>query len=365
MNHKAEGAVAPVTTPGSAPGAPPGARVASLQVISYGPDKVEERVVESAHQIRDLLGKARVTWVNVDGPADQAVLAGLGAVFELHPLALEDVVNPRQRSKVEDYGKYLFIVTRMPVAAERLATEQLSLFFGSNFVLTFQESPGGDCLDAVRNRILRGIGTVRGAGPDHLAYELVDQVTDSYFPVLESLEKRLNILEEKILKGRNDADPMSIHEIKRDLLAVRHTLRPLREAVTFLMREGSALISQETRVYLRDCADHVLRMLDQIETDTVLCSDLMNVHLTSVNNRISEVMKVLTIITTLFIPPAFIASLYGMNFNPEKSPYNMPELNWFFGYPFALGLMALLVGGLLFFLHHKGWLADLFKSRRR
>lgn len=370
MNRKADDGTVPMAAPVTVSSAPAAGTTSpdlasGVHVIAYGPEKLEEPVLASVEELGSLAGKFPVVWVNIDGPPDATLINCIGKIFDLHPLALEDVINARQRSKVEDYGKYLFAVTRMPVVGDRFDTEQLSLFFGSNFVVTFQECPGGDCFEAVRQRLRKGLGNVRRGGPDHLAYELIDHVVDSYFPLLESMEKRLDRLEEQILRYSDATTPVSIHEIKRDLLTVRHTLRPLRESVTFLMREGSPLVSKETCVYLRDCSDHVVRMLEQIETDAILCSDLMNVHLTSVNNRMSEVMKVLTIITTLFIPPTLIAGIYGMNFNPDKSPWNMPELNWFFGYPFSLVLMGLVVGGLLFFLHHKGWLADLFRRRSR
>jgi len=344
-------------SPGSPPGSSLIAQQTVIQVLSYGPKEIREQVITDPAEAQAFLGKQPVTWVNVDGPVSAELLSKFGEIFELHPLALEDVASGHQRAKVEEYGKHHFMVTRMVALGKELETEQLSLFFGDNFVLTFQECAGGDCLDSVRERIRRGMGKIREEKPDHLAYCLVDAVIDGYFPVLEELGERLETLEDDILARHDSRTPSRIHELKRNILTLRRSIWPLREAVNSLCRDAMPLVSKETRIYLRDCYDHAVRLIDLIEMYRELCADLRDLHLTAVSNRMNEVMKVLTIITTLFIPPTFIAGLYGMNFR------HMPELDWSWGYPFALGIMGLLVAGLVYFLNWKGWLGDLFQRR--
>lgn len=346
-------------SPGDSPSGSARTTDTVIQFIAYGPEAIVQQELKSLDELPALLGKHPVVWVNVDGPVSAETLSRFGEIFHLHPLALEDVVNAGQRAKVEDYGDNQFFVARMAVAGSRVATEQLSMFLGKDFVLTFQERAGGDCLDNVRARIRKGVGNIRKQGPDHLAYAVIDGVVDGYFPLIEALEGRLEALEEKILEENERQTIRQIREVKRELLMLRHTLRPFRDAVNFMWRDASPLVGQEARVYLRDCADHLMRMLDQIETDRELCADAMNEYLTTASNRMNEVMKVLTMITSLFIPPALIAGIYGMNFK------NMPELDWPLGYPLAMGLMLLLVGGLIGFLHWKGWLRDIFKRPSR
>jgi len=273
------------------------------------------------------------------------------------------LINTRQRSKVDNYGQHHYMVTRIISLARKLDTEQVSLFFGANFVITFQEKPGGDCFHPIRERIRASAGKIRQEKADHLAYALIDAVIDGYFPVLEQIGERLETLEDEILEKADNLTPHKIHAIKRDVLALRRTIWPLRDAVNSLYRDASELVSADTKMYIRDCYDHAIRIIEMVEMYRELCSDLMQLHLSKVSNKMNEVMKVLAIITSLFIPPTFIASIYGMNFNPDKSPLNMPELNWFFGYPVALAVMAVLVLTLVFFLYWKGWLKGLFNRK--
>jgi magnesium transporter len=242
---------------------------------------------------------------------------------------------------------------------DRLETEQLSIFLGNDFVLTFQDSLPGDCLDAVRNRIRTGLGRLRHAGPDHLAYALLDAVVDGNFPVLEHYGEMLDGMEDIVLDRPTQQVLSQIHSIKRDLLTLRRACWPLRDALHTLLREPIAMISEETRVYLRDCYDHALRIIELIETYRELCADLVDLYLSSVNNRMSEVMKVLTVFSTVFIPLTFIAGIYGMNFHPEDSPLNMPELTWYWGYPAVLLLMAVVASAILFYIWRMGWMAPL------
>lgn len=346
------------------PGAPPGtlthdphAEKTKIDVIAYGPDKFLEQELDDLSVIPNFLKDYSVTWINVDGLSAIDKIQQIAHMFNLHPLAVEDVVNCQQRPKVEIYGKNQFIVTRMITLNAHLAIEQLSLFLGENYVISFQEIPG-DCLDPLRERLRKGYGHIRSQGTDQLAYGILDAVVDGYFPVLETYGERLEVLEDEILSNPSRHTINLMHDLKRNLLLIRRAVWPMRETVNELIRDDSPLIKNETRVYLRDTYDHVVRVMDFIETYRELCSDLMDVYLSSVSNRTNEVMKVLTIIATIFIPPTFIAGVYGMNFHTEVSPWNMPELSWYFGYPLSLLLMGGVTLGMLYYLYKRGWLGQ-------
>ena len=346
------------TSPGAMPGTvavDPEAARPVVRVISYGPDHLEEKEVEDLDSLAKLVGQSPVTWVDVQGLGDADTITRLGEIFQLHPLALEDVVNTHQRPKVEDYGQYLFIVIRMMAVGERLDTEQVSLFLGPNFVLTFQERPG-DCLDPVRTRLRQLKGRIRNAGADYLAYALLDAVVDAYFPALEQYGEWLDSLDEEISAKPAPGVVVRVHQMRNDLLMLRRAIWPFRDDIGELVREPNPLVSEETRVFLRDCYDHTVQIIDLVETSREMCSDLREYYLSTVNNRMSETMKVLTIMATIFIPLSFIAGLYGMNFDPNASAWNMPELRWPFGYLLALGLMAGVAGSQLLYFWRRGWL---------
>ena len=323
-----------------------------IRVMAYGPDGYVEEQTE-VDGLSSFLDAWPVAWVNVDGLGDEVVLRGLGEAFSLHRLALEDVVNLGQRSKVEAYDEDLFIVARTPSDWTRPA-EQLTLVLGSNYVLSFQET-AGDSFDGVRERIRHGRGKIRKMGPDYLTYALIDAVIDSYFPILEEISGRLEALEEEVLDSPDQRTVAQVYEVKRRLLELKRTIWPQREALNSLIRDAGSQIGAETALYFRDSYDHAIRIAEMVESQRDLCSDLMSTYLSVVSNRMNEVMKVLSIIGTVFIPLGFIAGLYGMNFDPEISPYNMPELGWYFGYPFALTLMGATTIGLLIYFWRKGW----------
>ncbi len=343
-------------------GAPPGTMVQDpdaappvIRVIAYNSDKVLERQVAAPQELRELLGKWPVVWVNVDGLGSVQTIQELGGLFHLHRLVLEDLVNVPQRPKVERYEDCLFLVARMMSAGERLDSEQISIYLGSGFVLTFQERVG-DCLDPVRQRIREGAGRIRSQGADYLAYALLDAVIDHYFPVLEDLGERLEAMEDEVLRHPSPEVISRIHAAKRDLLALRRVVWPQREALHWLLRESVPVLTDDTRLHLRDCYDHVAHVMDMVETFRELASGLVDAYQSSLSNRMNEVMKVLTIIATIFIPLSFLAGLYGMNFSAESSPWNMPELRFYFGYPLALAMMAVVVGIMLLYFRRKGWI---------
>lgn len=349
----------------TAPGAPPGAisvdptaPPAVIRVIAYGPDQLHEETIKEPEGIVDFLGQWPVTWVDVTGLGDAGIIQKLGELFNIHPLALADVVHVHQRAKVEEYDHQIFIVSRMITLKDgHLDSEQLSLFLGKNFVVTFQER-SGDCLDPVRERIRKGTGRIRGCGADYLTYAVLDAVIDHYFPVLEAYGEQLESLEDRVIL-RPDSELISqVHEIKRQLLAIRRAIWPKREAMNALMRGETPLVTDETRIYLRDCYDHTIQIIDLLENYREIASGLTDLYLSSLSNRMNEVMKVLAIFATIFIPLTFVAGIYGMNFDTERSPWNIPELKWYLGYPFALGLMAIIAVVMLFYFRKKGWIGS-------
>ncbi|HUR28969.1 MAG TPA: magnesium/cobalt transporter CorA [Planctomycetota bacterium] len=306
--------------------------------------------------MRGLLKPDRVLWLDVAGLGDTQTIEALGEIFGLHRLALEDVLSGHQRPKVEHYGAVLFIVVRMPEQGEHLDTDQLSLFLGENFLVSFQTRPG-DCFDPVREHLRSATGRLSTHGADYLAYRLLDLTVDSFFPLLESLGERIEQLEDEVLlKPTNDAIPR-IHEVKRELLTLRRATWPQREAINSLLRETNPLIKDETRVYLNDCYDHTVQLMDLLETYRELSSSLLEVWLSSVSNRMNEVMKVLTIISTIFMPLTFIVGVYGMNFT------HMPEIDTWWGYPAVLLLMAVIAVSMLIGFKRKGWFKGLDARR--
>jgi magnesium transporter len=349
-----------VLKPGTAPGtliADPSAPKPRIKVMAYDRDTITERNIEDVRDIEALLPKYRVVWVNVVGLGDAGVIEELGRIFKLHRLALEDVVNIDQRPKVEHYGDYMFIVVRMPAVEERLSTEQFSMFLGPNFVVTFDERPG-DCLDPVRDRIRHKRGKVRDSGPDYLAYGILDAVIDAYFPVIEHYGESLEELEDASVHCTQIDTPGRLLRVRHDLVMFRRAVWPLRDTLSSLYRDETDLIADDTRVYIRDCYDHAVQLLDVIETYREVTSGLMELYMSGVSNRMNEVMKVLTMMATLFIPLTFIAGIYGMNFHSERSPWNMPELDWYYGYPACLGAMLVTAAVLIYYFYRKGWLTS-------
>jgi magnesium transporter len=342
---------------GTAPGtliSHPDAGPPVIRVTGYGTDSFEEVDAASPAVLATLRDRWPVLWVDVVGVGDADSIEAIGDVFQLHRLALEDVMNVHQRPKVEEYADYLFGVTRIASLGARVDTEQVSLFMGDGWVLTFQERPG-DCWDLVRERLRSGRGRIRTHGADYLFYSLVDAVIDHFYPILEEFGERMELLEEEVIEKPRKELVGIIHAARRDLIALRHMMWPMRDAVGQLYRDPSQLVKDETRIYLRDSYDHTIQVIDLLENYREMASALMEVYLSSVNQRMNEVMKVLTIIATIFIPLTFIAGVYGMNFDPDASPWNMPELEWYWGYPVVMGIMLSIALGLLGFFKWKEW----------
>ncbi|MFW6164349.1 MAG: magnesium/cobalt transporter CorA [Planctomycetota bacterium] len=348
-----------VKRPGLAPGtlvAPPDAvRAEGLEVLHYTADKIEAVEAGTIEDVRQFRQQPGVTWVNVNGLGNVRLLEDLGQFLDLHPLALEDTLHVDQRPKVDDYEDHLYIVLRMLHFEEGLETEQISVFLGDGWVVTVQERPG-DPLNPVRDRLRGGVGQLRSRDASYLMYAIVDAIIDHYFPFLEQLGEHIDALEDEVLCNPTRETLGEVQDIKGQLISVRRAIWPVRDAVNTLVRDDSPLVHETTALYLRDCYDHTIRVLDIVETDRELAAGLMDIYLSSLSNKMNEVMKVLTIIATIFIPLTFIAGVYGMNFDPEVSSLNMPELKWRYGYVAVWAVMIALAIVMLLLFRRVGWL---------
>jgi len=327
-------------------------------LIDYNEAERTRLILDTPEDCIPYLDTESVSWVDVLGLGSEEVLKRLGKVFKLHPLVLEDIVNVPQRPKVEDYENQLVIITHMVLLKENSGgfwNEQVSFVLGRHYLLTVQEEPSRDCFQPVRERIRFSKGTIRKQNADYLVYTLIDSIIDGFFPVLEAYGEQIEELEDEVVVNPTRNTIKKIYQIRRELLALRRAIWPQRDAINTLIRDGSDLISPEVRVYLRDCYDHAVQVMDMVETYRELTSGLMDIYLSSVGNKMNEIMKLLTVISTIFIPLTFIAGVYGMNFNTEKSPLNMPELNWYWGYPLCLAVMLAIAIGLVFFFWRRGW----------
>ena len=346
-------------TPGTAPGtllpldsAPHQALRISL--IEYDDTSFEELPEISVAACRAYLATPTITWIHVQGMAEPEMLRDLGEQVSLHKLALEDVLHTGQRPKAENYDNQLFVVLSLPtVRDDHILTEQVSLFVGADYLVSFHAG-ATDPFDPVRKRLRNHTGRLRSLGTDALMHSLMDVVIDQGFPVLEDFGERIEALEEELLQNPGKHTLSAIHQLKRDLLLLRRMLWPQREVINNLLRDGHHLIHEETRLYLRDCYDHAIQIMDLMETYRDMSAGMLDVYLSSTSNRLNEVMRVLTVIATLFIPPTFIVGLYGMNFD-RSNPWNMPELGWRYGYAFTWLIILAMIGGLLIFFKRKKW----------
>ena len=329
-----------------------------ISILDYDEAHFEEKEAASVEDCFPFKDKPTVTWVNFDGIHQPELIERIGREFGLHPLILEDIVHTTQRPKLEDHGKYLYMVLKMlsrGEGQEDVDAEQISLVLGPTFVLSFQEKPG-DVFGPLRERIRTAKGRVRSAGADYLAYSLLDAVVDNYFQILEGVSDRIESLEDVVVSRPEPAVLGTIHHMKKEMIFLRKSLWPLREAISALSRGESQLVEPATQVYLRDVYDHTIQIIEVLEAYRDVISGMVDTYLSSVSNRMNEVMKVLTIIATIFIPMTFIAGIYGMNFDAEASPLNMPELKWQWGYPAAWVVMLGVAAAMLFYFRRKKWI---------
>jgi magnesium transporter len=324
-----------------------------LRLIDYDGAQLTERELERLDDSVPLRDQPTVTWINVDGLHDTTVIAQVGELFGIHPLILEDILNTGQRSKMEDFGDYVYVVIRMlswDEAVKEIRSEQLSVLVGPHWVISFQERPG-DVFEPLRERIRGHRGRVRDMGPAYLGFALLDAVVDHYFGILERIGEELEPLEERVLADPDAASIQTLHKWKREMVVLRRAVWPLREVAAGLARDDIPLVPERTVPFLRDLHDHTLQVADTVDGIREMLSSLLDLHLTMVSNRMNEVMKVLTIIATIFIPLTFVAGIYGMNFE------SMPELGWSWAYPYGFwSIMITVGGGLIWFFRRKKWL---------
>jgi magnesium transporter len=324
----------------------------SITVTDYDEGRLQEEEIETVEECFPFKDKPTVTWINVDGIHQVEILELLGECFGLHPLVLEDILNTDQRPKLEDFGDYIFVVLKTfsyNDQSDEVEPEQISLILGPSLVMSFQEREG-DVFNPIRERVRTGKGRIRRMGADYLAYSLLDSIVDNYFTVLEQVGEKIEFLEEELVTNPTPETLQTIHNLKREMIFLRKSVWPLREVIGALERGESSLIEESTGVYLRDVYDHTIQVIDTIETFRDMISGMLDIYLSSVSNRMNEVMKVLTIIATIFIPLTLVAGIYGMNFQ------YMPELGWRWGYP-VVWLAMLVIGALmLVYFRRKKWL---------
>jgi len=323
-----------------------------ITIIDYDAAQFQEKAATTSEECFPFKETPTVTWINIDGLHRLDLIEALGTHFGLHPLVMEDIVNTDQRPKIEDFVTYLFLVLKRLSYDPReheVVAEQISLVLGSNFLLSFQEAPGDD-FEPIRERIRGSKGRVRQMGVDYLAYTLIDAVIDNYFLLLEQIGDRIEAVEDVLVANPRPETLQTLHTLKREMIVLRKSIWPLREVINRLERWETPLIQKATTIYLRDVYDHTIQVIDAVETYRDMLSGMLDIYLSSVSNRMNEVMKVLTIISTIFIPLTFIAGIYGMNFN-------MPELQWPWIYPYAFYVVLLAIGVLMItYFRKKKWL---------
>ena len=323
-----------------------------ISIIDYDEAHFQEKEVKKVEECFPFKNKPTVTWINIDSIQDVPIIEQIGKHFDMHPLIIEDITNTTQRPKYEDFGSYIFVVLKMlyydPMNDGQEA-EQISLIIGSNFVISFQEKEG-DIFDPVRDRIRNAKGRIRNMGADYLAYALIDAIVDNYFIILEKIGERIENMEEELVLNPTPEILQSIHELKREMILLRKSVWPLREVISGLQRGESPLIEKSTGIFLRDVYDHTIQVIDTVETLRDMASGMLDIYLSSISYRMNEVMKVLTIIATIFIPLTFITGIYGMNFK------YMPELEWRWGYAILWSIIFVISISMLFYFKRKRWL---------
>lgn len=321
-----------------------------ITVLDYSEKEFQEMELGNVEECFPFREKKTVSWINIDGLHQVDVIEKIGNCFGLHPLVLADIVNTGQRPKLEDFEDYIYIVLKMLYQSnDEIIAEQVSIILGENFVISFQESQG-DVFNLVRERIRKGKGRIRKMGADYLAYSLIDAIVDNYFIILEKAGEKIEGMEEELVANPIPEILQNIHNMKREMIFLRKSVWPLREVISILQRGESRLIQKATGVFLRDVYDHTIQVIDTVETFRDMISGMLDIYMSSISNKMNEVMKVLTIFAAIFIPLTFIAGVYGMNFQ------YMPELGWQLGYFMILVIMLIVGVSLVFYFRKKRWL---------
>lgn len=349
--------------PGSEPGTliiEPDAKPSRIILIDYDEDNAIRKVDITPNACAPYIGTNTVSWMDIQGLGSETVLKQVGEIFNLHPLLLEDVVNVPQRPKLEDYNNQLLVISQMVRLKEDESgfdTEQVSFVLGKRYLLSFQEEELQDCFEIVRDRIRASQGRVRKSGADYLTYLLLDTIIDGYFPVVEHYEDRIEALEDAIISHPDRDTMQEIYDVRRELLALRRLIWPMRNVLHLLMRDHHGIVSDEVQIYFRDSYDHVIQILEIIEAYRELAASLMDVYMSTMGNKLNEIMKFLTVISTIFIPLTFIVGVYGMNFE------NMPELKGEWSYFMVWLVMLAVAGGLIFYFWRKGWFKPIYSLK--
>jgi len=329
-----------------------------VTVFDFNLSNCEEIQVGNLDDLSKYKENKNVSWINVSGLHEVNKVEKISTIFNIHPLVVEDILNVFHPPKMEEHDEFIFLITKMIEYKEdkkELNIEQVSFVLGKNYLITFQEAED-DVFDLIRDRIRNDKGRLRKFGPDYLMYRLLDSIVDNYMLVLHHLDERVEDIEDELLGYPGQRTLESIHKLRKEVIVLKRSVFPFREVIYSMEKDVFPLIQKSTRVFLRDLYDHIKNSVDTIENYREVVNTLVEVYRSSSAYRLNEILKVLTIISTIFIPLTFIVGIYGMNFNPDKSPWNMPELNWFFGYPTVLLLMIIVAGGLLFFFKKKKWL---------
>ena len=324
--------------------------IPKIYLLDYNKDKIEEKIVKNVEECFPFRKTSTVTWINIDCIHNPKIIGDLGKEFGFHPLLLEDIMNTEQRPKMDDFEDHIFITLKLLMYNNsHINTEQISIIIGTNFVISFQEHEG-DIFDPIIKRIRENRGKTRKMGPDYLAYSLLDAVVDHYFVVLERLGEKIEDLEEESITNPHPETIRALHQLKREMISLRRYIWPLRDVISGILRSGSKLIKKTTLIYLRDVYDHTVQVMDSIETFRDILSGMMDVYLSNISNKMNEIMKVLTIIGTIFFPLTLVTGIYGMNFDV------MPELRWKYGYFIVLGFMAVVAGFMLYYFRKRKWI---------
>ena len=325
---------------------------AKITLMGYDQARLEEKKLESIEESFAFKDTPPVSWINIDGLHEVELIEKIGTHFNIHPLTQEDIVNTGQRPKVEDFEEYVYLVFKMLKFDEttgHITSEQVSLIVGPHYLISFQETEG-DVFNSVRERIRKGRVHIRKSGPDYLAYALLDAVVDHYFLILEKMSERIEQFEERLHVQPTPEILKDIYDLKRELIYFRKQVWPIREVLSTWQKAESAIVQDANKVFIRDVYDHTIQVIDTIESFRDIISGLMDLYLSTVSNKMNEVMKVLTIMATIFIPLTFVAGIYGMNFK------YMPELEWKWSYPILLILLIVIFCGMMFYFKRKKWL---------